>query len=100
MVAASQANAVDYGVAVDTMLAAKLGAPEKVLEALRTGGVFEDPKLESVRRFASAIASKHTQVSDRDVNALRTAGYDHRVAVAIALAAAAKTLVNTVAHLS
>ncbi len=38
--------------------------------------------------------------SDSDVNALAAAGYDRRAAVAIALAAAGKTLVNTVAHLS
>jgi alkylhydroperoxidase family enzyme len=53
-----------------------------------------------VRRFATAVATKRTQVSDSDVNALTAAGYDRGAAVAIALAAAAKTLVNTVAHLS
>jgi hypothetical protein len=31
---------------------------------------------------------------------LKAAGYGHRAAVAIALAVATKTLVNTVAHLS
>ncbi len=100
MVAASRANAADYGIAVHSTLAAKLGAPAEVVAALRNGGQLADPKLEAVRRFAAAIASKHTQVSDSDVNALKAAGYDHRAAVAIALAAAAKTLVNTVAHLS
>jgi pimeloyl-ACP methyl ester carboxylesterase/alkylhydroperoxidase family enzyme len=98
--AASRANAADYAVAVHATLAAKLGAPADVVEAIRFGGSFRDPELEAVRRFAAAIASKRTQVSDSDVNALKAAGYDHRAAVAIALAAGAKTLVNTVAHLS
>jgi len=53
-----------------------------------------------VRRFAAAVATNRTQVSDSDVNALKAAGFDHRAMVTIALAAAAKTLVNTVAHLS
>jgi len=97
---ASRANAADYAVAVHATLAAKRGAPPDVVEAIRFGGSFKDPKLEAVRRFAAAIASKRTQVSDSDVNALKAAGYDHRAAVAIALAAGAKTLVNTVAHLS
>lgn len=100
LVSASRANAADYGVAVHVTLAAKLGASAQVVEALRNGGALPDAKLEAVRRFAAAIASKHTQVSDSDVNALKAAGFDHRATVAIALAAAAKTLVNTVAHLS
>ena len=100
MTAASLANAADYGVAVHATLAAKLGASVDVVQALRTGGPLTDPKLEAVRRFATAIASKRTQVSDSDVTALTAAGFNHRTAVAIAFAVAAKTLVNTVAHLS
>jgi len=100
MVAASRANAADYGVAVHATMAAKLGASTDIVAALRNGGPLQDLKLEAVRRFAAAIASKRTQVSDSDVNALRAAGYDHRAVVAIALAAAAKTLANTIAHLS
>jgi alkylhydroperoxidase family enzyme len=100
LASASRANAADYGVAVHSTLAARVGAPADVVEALRNGGPLADPKLEAVRRFADAIASKRTQVSDSDVNALTAAGYDRRAAVAIALAAAGKTLVNTVAHLS
>ncbi len=100
MAAASRANAADYGVAVHTTLAARLGASADIVEALRNGRPLGDPRLEAVRRFAAAIASKRTQVSDSDVNALRAVGYDHRAAVAITLAAAAKTLVNTIAHLS
>jgi AhpD family alkylhydroperoxidase len=100
LVSASRTNGADYGIAVHTTLAAKLGASPDVVEALRNGGNLSDPKLEAVRRFASAIAEKHTQVSDSDVLALKAAGYDKRAAVAIALAAAAKTLANCVAHLS
>lgn len=100
LASASRANAADYGVAVHATLAGKLGASEAVVDALRNGGSLQDAKLEAVRRFAAAIASKHTQVSDSDVKELTAAGYDHRAAVAIALAAGAKTLVNTVAHLS
>jgi len=100
MAAASRANAADYGVAVHATLAGKLGATGVVVDTLRNGGAFADPKLEAVRRFATAIASKRTQVSDSDVNALTAAGLDRRAAVAIAMAVAGKTLVNTVAHLS
>lgn len=100
LVAASRANASEYGVAVHATVAEKLGASKNIVETMRNGGTFSDPKLEAVRRFAAAIASKRTQVSDSDVNALKVAGYDCRTAVAIALAAGAKTFVNTVAHLS
>lgn len=100
MAAVSRANAADYGVAVHATLAEKVGAPANVVKALRNGNALEDPKLEAVRCFATAIASKRTQVSDSDVHALRAAGLDHRAVLAIALAASAKTLVNTMAHLS
>lgn len=100
LAAASRANAADYAVAVHATLAGKLGASEDVVDTIRNGGTFMDARQEAVRRFASAIASKHTQVSDSDVNAFKAAGYDHRAAVAVALAAGAKTLANTVAHLS
>ncbi len=100
MAAASRANAADYGIAVHATLAAKLGAGADVVAALRGGGALADPRLEAVRRFAAAVANKRTQVSDSDVNALKAQGYDQRATVAIALAAAAKTLVNTVAHMS
>ncbi len=98
--AASRANAADYAVAVHATLASKLGAPQEVVDTIRKGGSFRDPKLEAVRRFTAAIASKRTQVSDSDVNALLAAGYDRRAAVALALAAGAKTLANAVTHLS
>jgi alkylhydroperoxidase family enzyme len=100
MAAASRANAAEYGIAVHTTLAAKLGASADVVEALRTGTALADPKLDAVRRFAAAIVSNRTQVSDGDVGALIAAGYDRRAVVAIALAATAKTLANTIAHLS
>lgn len=100
MAAASWANAADYGVAVHATLAGKLGASAEVVDALRAGRALDDAKLEAVRRFATAIASKRTQVSDSDVNALKAAGFDRRAAVAIAMAVAGKTLANTVAHLS
>lgn len=100
MVAASRANAADYGIAVHATVAGKLGASPETIAALRNGGTLPDPKLEAVRCFATAIASNRTQVSDSDIKALKAAGYDHRAAAAIALAAASKTMVNTVAHMS
>lgn len=98
--AASRVNGADYAIAVHATLASKLGASAGVVTTIRNGGSFEDPKLEAVRRFTAAIASNRTQVSDSDVKVLVSAGYDRRTAVAVALAAGAKTLVNAVAHLS
>ena len=100
MAAASRANGAEYGVAVHATLAAKAGAPATVVTALRAGAPLPDLKLDAVRRFATAVASNRTQVSDGDVQALTSAGFDRRAAVAIALAAGAKTLANAVAHLA
>lgn len=100
MVAASRTNAADYGIAVHSTIATKLGASAETINALRNGTPIADAKLEAVRRFASAVASNRTQVSDADVVALRAAGYDQRAVVAITLAVAAKTMVNAIAHLA
>ncbi len=100
LAAASRANASQYAIAVHATLAEKLGATAETVEVIRNGGSFSDDKLEAVRLFTAAIASKHAQVSDSDVKALLAAGYDRRAVVALALAAGAKTLANTVAHLS
>ena len=81
-------------------MAAKLGASTEIVNTIRNGGSFSNPKLEAVRRFTAAVASKRSEVSDSDVKELVTAGYDRRAAVALALAAAAKTLLNAVAHLA
>jgi pimeloyl-ACP methyl ester carboxylesterase len=78
--AASRANAADYAVAIHATLAAKLGASKEIVSTIRNGGSFSDPKLEAVRRFTAAIASKRTQVSDSDVKELVAAGYDRRAA--------------------
>jgi AhpD family alkylhydroperoxidase len=100
MVAASRTNGADYGVAVHSTLAAKLGASVETIKALRRGTPLADTKLEAVSRFAAAVAGNRTQVSDADVIALKAAGYDQGAVVAITLAVAAKTLVNAVAHLA
>lgn len=100
LVAASHANAAGYGIAVHATLAGKLGAPADVVDALRAGGPLADAQLEAVRRFATAVASKRTQVSDSDVHALTAEGFDHRAVVAIVLAVASKTFANTLAHLA
>lgn len=98
--AASHVNGAEYAMAVHATLATKLGAPPEVADAIRHGKPYADPKLEAVRRFTAAIAANRTQPSDSDVNALLAVGYDRRAMVALALAAGAKTLVNTVTHLS
>lgn len=100
LASASRANAAEYAIAVHATLAEKLGASAEIVEVMRNGGSFADVRLEAVRSFAAAIASKRTQVSDSDVQALIAAGYDRRAMVALALAAGAKTLVNTVAHIA
>ncbi|MGG1949514.1 hypothetical protein AB1286_32715 [Trinickia sp. NRRL B-1857] len=100
LAAASHANAAEYGIAVHATLARKLGAPADVVEALRVGGPLVDAQLEAVRKFATAVATKRTQVSDSDVNALTAEGFDRRAVVAIVLAVASKTFANTLAHLA
>ncbi|HEY4092136.1 MAG TPA: alpha/beta fold hydrolase [Luteibacter sp.] len=100
MASASHANAAPYGVAVHATLAGALGASASVQQALRKGTALDEPKLEAVRRFATAVVAKRTQVSDADIAEVKAAGFDRGAIVAIVMAVAGKTLANTVAHLS
>jgi alkylhydroperoxidase family enzyme len=93
-------NACSSQSAVHARLATKLGALKEVADTIHNGGGFSDTGSEAVRRFTMPISSNRTQVSDRDVKAWLAAGYDRRAVVALALAAGAQTLVNTVTHLS
>ncbi|MDE1906546.1 MAG: carboxymuconolactone decarboxylase family protein, partial [Rhodospirillales bacterium] len=100
LVAASQANEANYGVAVHATLAGKLGAAAETVKALRSGAPLADPKLEAVRRFATALVVNRTQPSDSDIKALKAVGYDKRAAIAIAFAVSIKAIANAAAHLS
>ncbi|MBU6425535.1 MAG: alpha/beta fold hydrolase [Rhodospirillales bacterium] len=100
LVAASHANAADYGVAVHATLAGKLGAPAETVKALRGGAKLADARLEAVRRFATALVVNRAQPSDSDIKALKAAGYDQRAAIAIAFAVSIKALANAAAHLA
>jgi AhpD family alkylhydroperoxidase len=100
MVAASRANEASYGIAVHSTLAAKLGAGPAVVNALRHGNALPDAKLEALREFASEFTVGRTQVSDAVLARFTAAGYGAPAGIAVAMAVAAKTFANGVAHLA
>ncbi|WP_310388305.1 peroxidase-related enzyme [Roseateles sp.] len=73
-VAVADRNACEYCLAAHTALGRKAGASaEELLHA--QAGESADPKTQAALRFALKLVNERGQVSDADVQALRTVGY-------------------------
>jgi len=76
----AQTNACDYCLAAHTKLAAAAGVDADAALNARQG-TSSDPKNQALLRFANAIIEKRGFVSDGDLKAFRTAGFDDAAVV-------------------
>lgn len=74
--AIGQANDCDYCQAAHTAIGKGAGLTEDQTIEARRGSVPSDAKLDALARFAIAINEKKGFVSDDDLSAMRSAGYD------------------------
>lgn len=100
LMAVSRANRADYSLAIHAALASKLGAAPDIVRAVGTGASVRDPKLAALRRFTEMLTIGHGQVSNAEVEAFLSAGYDRIAIVAVAFGVAVKTFANALAHLA
>ncbi len=71
-----EANDCDYCQAAHTALGKKAGLSEEQTVQARRGKIEDDPKLNAIAKFASAMHEKKGFVSDDDLSAFRDAGFD------------------------
>ncbi len=88
-----------YCMAAHSMIATMEQMPADVLESLRTGARIADPKLEALRRFATAMADKRGWIDDGDATALKAHGYTDQTILEVVLALSYKVMSNYVNHL-
>ena len=89
-------NGCEYCLAAHTYLGKNLAKlNESEILAAREGGSSE-AKADAALRFARRVASEHGRVSDADLAALRTAGFDDASIIEIVLNVALNVLTNYV----
>lgn len=69
------------------------------IEAIREGRPVSDPKLESLRRFASIVTHNRGVVTDAEISAFKAAGYDNGAILDVLVLAATKLISNYTNHL-
>ena len=87
-------NNCTYCVPWHTLLSRQAGVPEDVIRAQRDDTPLDDPKLETLRRFARSMIHHRGHPPEEDVQTMRDAGYDHRQILEVVLCLAVKTISN------
>lgn len=99
LLSASLENRCEYCVAAHSMVAKMIGAPNALLEAVRSGTPLSDRRLEALRRFTRAVVQKRGWVSAQDVEGFRREGFTARHVLEVLVGVALKTLSNYSNHI-
>ena len=94
LLAASEANGCDYGVAAHTMGAHRAKVPEAVITAPRANKPLPDVKLETLHRLTHSMVIDRGRPDAALVEAFPGAGYTRRNLLEVILAVGMKTLSN------
>ena len=87
-------NECTYCVPWHTYLSKQSGMKPEDVEALRTGAVLSDPKLQALRVFARQLIHNRGNVSQADLDTFFAAGYTKQQALEVVLGLAIKTMSN------
>lgn len=101
LLATSVENGCEFCVAAHSMIAKKMvGAPEEVVNALRSGQLPLDFKLAALTRFTRAVVQERGWVVEHPAfNQFLDAGYSREQALEVVLGVTQKTLSNYANHL-
>lgn len=93
-ITAATYNGCGFCVAGHTRLSKSLKLPDELIEALRNTEALADPRLNALARFTLQILENRGQVSDKDLEAFRAAGYGDQQALEVVLGVSLATLCN------
>lgn len=88
-----------YCMSAHTPHAIREDVPEEVIATARSGGVYEDPKLEALRAFTLAMVQERGWVPEEKVDAFLAAGFTRENVFEIVMAIAHKVMTNYTNHL-
>jgi AhpD family alkylhydroperoxidase len=89
-------NGCNYCLAAKSTFAQKSGVAVDILEALKTGVVLQDAKLQALRVFTKSVAKKEPV----DLDAFLKAGYTKAQSLEVILNVAVSTVTNLVNHIA
>jgi uncharacterized peroxidase-related enzyme len=93
-------NECTYCMAGHTNLSRMAKVEPEAIAAVREGRLIADPKLEALRQFVAKVTRNRGVVSEADVSAFKTAGYDNRAMLDVLVLAATKLISNYTNHLA
>jgi len=99
LIAASVTNNCTYCVGAHSVLADMVDTPAEVTEALRTGEVIPDTRLQALRRFTQSVVITRGWVHKSEVDVLLAEGYTRAQVLEVILGVGLKTLSNYTNHL-
>jgi uncharacterized peroxidase-related enzyme len=100
LLAVSAANQCEYCLAAHTAIASMQRVPADVIAAAREGRRVEDPRLEALRLFATAVTERRGHPTVEQLNAFRAAGYSDQQVLEVVLGVGMKTLSNYTNHIA
>ena len=100
LIAISIENGCDYCVAAHSTIAAGQKVPEEVLEAVRNGTPFADPRLEAIRTLSVQLVQKRGWLDPSDLAAFTNAGLEAGEVLDIVTFTALKTISNYTNHIA
>lgn len=99
LIAASVTNNCTYCVGAHCVLADMVNTPAEVTEALRTGEVIPDDRLQALRKFTQSVVITRGWVQESEVSALLNEGFTRSQVLEVILGVGLKTLSNYTNHL-
>jgi uncharacterized peroxidase-related enzyme len=93
-------NECTYCMAGHTNLSRMAKVEPEAIAAVREDRPIADPKLEALRQFVAKVTRNRGVVSEADVSAFKTAGYDNRAMLDVLVLAATKLISNYTNHLA
>lgn len=96
----SRSNGCEYCVAVHSTMAAMAKLDTAVIDAVRADKPIDDPRLEAVRTFTTAVVEHRGWVPDEQLRAFLDAGFANQQVLDIITGVAKKTLSNYTNHIA
>lgn len=93
-IATSVENGCGYCVAGHTAFAKTQKVDDTIIEALRKGGVIDDPKLAALHDFTRAMVSRRGHLARDELDRFRAAGYSEGQVLEVILGICEKTFSN------
>jgi uncharacterized peroxidase-related enzyme len=93
-------NECTYCMAGHTNLSRMAKVEPEAISAVREGRPIADARLEALRQFAAKVTRNRGVVSEADVAAFKTAGYENRAMLDVLVLAATKLISNYTNHLA